>query len=141
MSNDLYKTPEAELLQTQFSKNEIINAFLIAKRQKALIYSFLSYILFVVLLVVINAELKIIFQSLQVIAILAIIISTSRLCWILYGKVIAVIMILLSIIPIINLVVLFIANSKANKHVKNTGFDVGFMGANIKEISNKITAM
>ncbi len=140
MNNDVYKIPNSTLEITK-TKNELQLTLRIAKRQKALIYSFLSYLILAGIATQISSEYKIYFQFLIIPIFLAIVISTARLSWLLYSTMVAAPLIILSIIPLINLIVLLIINYSANRKIKDDGFNVGFMGASTKEINNKIESL
>jgi energy-coupling factor transporter transmembrane protein EcfT len=135
--NDAYQTPKANL-ERRDENIDLEYILEIAKRQKALLYTFLIYILLSVLSEAVSADLRPIIQLLILPAALAVVIFTARLCWNLYGKLGAIIMIILSFVPLINLLVLLFANSKANSLIKSGGFKVGFMGANTSEIMKAI---
>ena len=135
--SDVYKAPNADLTKT-YDKDGMQDVLEVAKRQKALLYTFLVYILLGIATGVIDPELKLVLQLFVIPVMIAIVVFTARLCLKLYGKTGAIIMIVLSFVPLINLIVLLIANSKANKQIKSKGFRVGLIGANIKEISSAI---
>ncbi|VAX01112.1 hypothetical protein MNBD_GAMMA22-2550 [hydrothermal vent metagenome] len=139
MNSDVYKAPKSSLEPTK-TKNELLRTLSIAKRQKALIYSFLSYLILAGIVTQIGPEHKIYLQILIIPIFLAIVVSTARLSWPLYSKIMAIILIILSIIPLVNLIIFLVINSRANNRIKNDGFRVGFMGANTREIMYAITA-
>ena len=134
---NIYETPKAELSIEKGSdgSDEIL---VIAKRQKALLYTLLVYLLVSGASGGVNPEIKPLLQLVAIPVMIAIVIFTARLCLKLYGKAGAIFMIVLSIIPLVNLIIILIANSKANKLIKSKGFKVGLVGANIKEITNAI---
>jgi len=96
------------------------------------------YILYPLVPNSINPEIQLMLQILAICLVLAVVIFTARFVLLFYGKLGAIIMIVLSIIPLINLLVLLSANSRANKAIKNAGFRVGLIGANVKEIESSI---
>lgn len=138
-TNAIYESPKANLINTSNTKLEELNRVLqVAKRQKALVYTFLIYFFSAALLQALPPEIRAI-SSLVIFPIwLAIIILNARLCLKVYGRAAAVVLIILGIIPIINFLVVLAASSRANKLIKAAGFKVGFMGANTKEISQTI---
>ncbi len=129
MNNDVYKVPNSTLEITK-TKNELQLTLRIATRQKALIYSFLSYLILAAITTQISPEYKIYFQFLIIPIFLAIAVSTARLSWLLYSSMVAAPLIILSIIPLINLIVLLIINYSANRKIK----DDGFMGLTQKKL-------
>lgn len=136
--NAIYESPKANLNNyTDLETDELNKVLQVAKRQKALIYTFLAYF-FAATLQTLPQELKVI-TSLVIFPIwIAIIIFNARLCLKVYGTFTAIILITLGIIPIINFLVVLAASSRANKLIKKAGFKVGFMGANIKEIDQAL---
>jgi hypothetical protein len=137
-TNEIYESPKANLINNTDSGAEELNKVLqVAKRQKALIYTFLAYFL-AAGLQGLPEEIKII-ASLIIFPIwIAIIIFNARLCLKVYGRFTAVLLIVLGIVPLINFLVVLAASSRANKFIKSAGFKVGFMGANIKEIDQAL---
>lgn len=133
-TNTIYESPKANLIDnTSSGAAELEKVLQVAKRQKALIYTFLAYF-FAAALQGLPQEIKVI-ASLVIFPIwIAIIIFNARLCLKVYGRFTAVLLIILGIIPLINFLVVLAASSRANKFIKSAGFKVGFMGANIKEI-------
>lgn len=137
--NDInaYEAPKSNLGNSHNSE-ELRNILVIAKRQKALLVTFLAYFLIAGFSGSADPELKPFIQLAALPLMIAVVVFTARLTLRLYGKLGATIMILLSIIPLINLIVVLIANSRANKLIKNKGFRVGLVGANTKEIEATI---
>lgn len=137
-TNAIYESPKANLINAHNSSAEELDRVLqVAKRQKALIYTFLAYF-FAAGLQGLPQEIKAI-ASLVIFPIwIAIIIFNARLCLKVYGKFTAILLIILGIIPLINFLVVLAASSRANTFIKNAGFKVGFMGANIKEIDQAL---
>ena len=138
----MYKSSNSNLEQ---ESNNIERVLIIAKRQRALLLAFFIYLVIAVLLFNVtnaykftNSELQA-FRLLLLVPILAVITFTARLCWKLYEKGSAITMIIFSALPVANLFVLLLANSKASKLIKNQGFRVGLMGANTKEIAKVYT--
>lgn len=133
-TSTIYESPKANLINTNnIEADELYKVLQVAKRQKALVYTFLTYF-FAVALQGLPPELKIIASFVIFPIWIAIIIFNARLCLMVYGKFTAVLLIILGIIPILNFLVVLSASSRANRLIKTAGFKVGFMGANIKEI-------
>ena len=130
-----YQTPKSNLQQKHDSE-ELNNILIIAKRQQSLLLAFLAYILLAVLTSGASSELKPFLQLLILPTMLAIIVFTAHLTLRLYGKPTAIIMIILSIIPLVNFPIMLIANSRAIKTIKSRDFRVGLMGENTKDIQN-----
>jgi hypothetical protein len=137
-SNAIYESPKANLIDnTSAGAAELDKVLQVAKRQKALVYTFLAYF-FVAALQGLPQEIKVIASILIFPIWIAIIILNARLCLKVYGKFAAVLLIVLGIIPLINFLVVLAASSRANKLIKSAGFKVGFMGANTKEIDRAL---
>lgn len=137
-ANAIYESPKSNLTNDNNIEADELNKVLqVAKRQKALIYTFLVYF-FAAALQGLPQEIRVI-AGLVIFPIwIAIIIFNARLCMKVYGTFTAVLLIILGIIPMINFLVVLAASSRANKLIKNAGFNVGFMGANIKEIDKTL---
>jgi len=133
----VYEAPKSNLEQGHDS-DDLKNILVIAKRQKSLLLTFLAYFLLAGYSGSADPQIKPFIQLLALPLMLAVVILTARLTLRLYGKVGATIMIILSIIPLINLVIVLIANSKANKLIKSKGFRVGLAGADTREIEKAI---
>lgn len=134
-TSTIYESPKANLSTNNLQIEDLNIVLKVAKRQKALVYTFLAYFFAAALQGGLPQELKII-ASLIVFPIwIAIIIFNARLCLLVYGRFAAVLLIILGIIPLINFLVVLAASSRANKLIKAAGFKVGFLGANTKEIS------
>jgi hypothetical protein len=134
-TNSIYKAPKANLATNNLPIEDLNKILKVAKRQKALVYTFLAYFFAAALQAGLPQELKI-FSSLIVFPVwIAIIIFNARLCLLVYGRFTAVLLIILGIIPLINFLVVLAASSRANKLIKTAGFKVGFLGANTKTIS------
>lgn len=138
MNNEnIYKTPVSNLANND-EDTDNSNILIVAKRQKALLLTFLAYFLIAGFTGAASPELKPLMQLAGLPLMLAVVVFTARLTLRLYGRWVAILMIILSIIPLVNLIIVLVANSKANKTIKNSGFRVGLIGANIKEIENSI---
>lgn len=137
-AHSIYESPKADLTKNNNSgADELDKVLQVAKRQKALIYTFLAYF-FAAALQGLPQEIKVI-ASLVIFPIwIAIIILNARLCLKVYGRFTAVLLIILGIIPFINFLVVLAASSRANKLINAAGFKVGFMGANTKEIDQAL---
>ena len=135
--SNLYKTPESNLSSeesvTKESKEFLLS---VAKRQKHLLYTFVCYLILLFLARGTEESVRPIFQLANGLVFICIIIFNARLCWVLYGALGRTILIVLGILPLINLIVVLVVNSKANSVLKEAGYKVGFMGAKVSEISN-----
>jgi len=137
-NSNIYKTPDSDLNNTNLTIDELKTILVIAKRQKAVIFSFLVYLLLVVIYSQLSVEYKYIIQMLVIPLFIAITVFTVLLCWVTYSRVIALILIFFSLIPFLNILVLLAASSRANKYIKNAGFNSGLLGAKTKDIHKKI---
>ncbi len=136
-ANAIYEAPKANLATNNLQIEELNTVIKVAKRQKALVYTFLVYFFTAAITQgLLATELKAIGSLIMLPLWLAMIIFNARLCWMVYGRFAAVLMIILGIIPLLNLLAVLAASSRANKLIKAAGFKVGFMGANTKEISH-----
>jgi len=133
-----YKKPESEILDPSKKKDDIREILTIAKRQKALLYTFLAYILLPFFLAFMGAAAEPAAPFLYLFIIIAILFFTARLSLKLYGKIGSTVITILMIIPLINLLALLRVNAKANDLIKGKGFRVGLIGANIKIIEGSI---
>lgn len=137
---NIYSSPEANL--NNFTKQDVPRLEkldLIAKWQKCLVYTFLVYFICSGILPGISENYAVLVQLFIYLPIyLAIIIFNGILCWQIYSRTVAVLMIILGIIPIINFLVVLIASSRATSQVRKGGFKVGFLGANRKPIQEAI---
>lgn len=134
-TSTIYEVPKANLATNTLPLEDLNTVLKVAKRQKALVYTFLAYFFAAALQGGLPQELKIIASLIVFPVWIAIIIFNARLCLMVYGKFTAILLIILGIIPLINFLVVLAASSRANKLIKAAGFKVGFMGANTKEIS------
>lgn len=134
---EVYETPKSNLEPGHDTK-DLENILVIAKRQKALLLTFLVYFLLAGYSGSASADVKPLLQLILLPLMLAVVILTALLSIRLYSKIGATIMILLSIIPLINLIIILIANGSANKLIKSKGFRVGLVGADTKEIAKAI---
>ena len=136
---NIYQSPDAELSdETRRSEEEIGEVLIVARRQKAVIYTILGYFILAALVSGLPPSLRPLVQILGIPFWLAIIIFSARLCWRVYSKPVAVLLVILSVVPLVNLLVLVAASSRATKEIKKAGFKVGFMGANIAKIQRGI---
>ncbi len=139
MSQNIYQAPEANLQLDSLPRDKVEFLVSVAKRQKHLLYVFLVYIVYSFNLGKVDDEMRHVMQLLALPMLLAVIIFNIRLSWVLYGTLGRVIMIILGAIPIINFLVILMANSRANRMLSKNGIKVGFMGAKIADIQAKAT--
>lgn len=118
------------------SQEELNNILIVAKRQKALLITFFIYIALIIISVA-APDLKPTFQFLVIPIWIAIVLFMARLSWRVFGKVAAVSLTILSIVPFINLIAFYIANKRASSFVRAGGFKIGFLGADIGYIEEK----
>lgn len=143
MSNEnAYAAPQSALIdQGVLSVEEGDKALAIAKRQRTLIYAFLVYLILAAISGIAGGPVGYLFQILVILVAIAIVIFTARLCLKVYNVVTAVIFIILSFIPVLNILVLLAASGRANQYLKNAGFKVGFMGADVRAIEDSVNAL
>ncbi len=139
MSENLYQAPKANLQTDSLPNDQVEFLVAVAKRQKHLLYVFLVYLIYSFNLGRADEDMQQIVQLFALPMLLAVIIFNIRLSWVLYGTAGRVIMIILGAIPIINFLVILIANSRANRLLSKNGIKVGFMGASIADIQAKAT--
>ena len=134
--SNVYEPPKSDLGQS--NKEELYNLLVVAGRQKHLLFTFLAYFLVTGYSSSADPEIKPFVALLTLVLLLVVVILTGRLAVRLYSKVGTTVMILFSIIPLINIAVILIASSKANKLMKSKGFRIGLAGVDTKEIENAI---
>lgn len=134
---NLYQSPQAIVEQTD--DIEIDHLIETAKWQKCLIYTFLAYLLLVVGSMITIPIIALVISLLNIAAFIAMVIFNGLLCWRVYGRISRIIMVVLGIVPLFNLLVILAANSRANKKIRQAGYKVGFMGANIKQPEKQLT--
>ena len=138
-TNTIYESPKATLIKSDHPGAEELEEILqVAKRQKALVYTFLAYFIAAGLQAALPQELKILGSMIGLPIFIAIVVLNARLCLKVYGRFASILMIILGIVPFINFLVVLAASSRANKLIKSAGFKVGFMGANTKEIDQAL---
>lgn len=133
--SSVYTAPKANLSISTLQIEDLNKVLKVAKRQKALVYTFLAYFLTNALTQALPSELRVAGGMVILPLWIAMIIFNARLCWLVYGRFGAILMTILGFIPLLNLLAVLAASSRANKLIKEAGFKVGFMGANTKEIS------
>ncbi len=119
---------------------ELKNTLVIAKRQKALLITYLCYILLGPLSSIVLV-VKALAPLLLLVVLLAIGVLTARLSIKVYPTWVTIIFVMLSIVPGLNLLIILATNARANEAIKSNGFNVGFMGvpiANIKSMMETI---
>jgi len=132
-TKELYQPPQAELTDKSKDLSEVLK---VAKRQKMLLMTFLSYLFFAMASsMFLPAELQPLAGFAVIVLALAMVILTGALSWLVYGKVLTVFFVLLSIVPLVNLLVVLAINARASKKIKESGFKVGFMGADTKSMA------
>ena len=131
---NVYDAPKSDLENTQPNQPEKDNLITIAKRQKALINTSAFYFIVNALYITMAPELKPIVKLIGVVNFFIMIVLNIRLCWRLYGPIGKTIMTILSFVPIINFIAIWVASSRVNRTLKKAGVKVGFMGAKIKDI-------
>jgi len=133
MSTDnTYQPPQADLTVKSSDFDEVLR---VAKRQKILLFVFLSYLLLVVANTFLPPELQAVVGFAVIGLALAIIIFTGALSWLVYGKLMTVVFVVLSIVPLVNMLVVLAVNARATKKIKESGIKVGFMGASKKSLA------
>lgn len=142
--NNIYNAPKAEVKES-INREELEKVLTVANRQRSLLLTFAAYMITIGVSTALNANQPInsvyystILGILLIILMLAVIVFTFRLVSQVYGIIFGIIMILLSVVPIINLLVILAASSRASKLIKKNGFKIGIAGANIKSIKTAI---
>ena len=135
--NDRYTTPKSDAT-VEKDIEQLRKTLTIAKRQKSLLCALLLLILSAISLPIflgdITPNAQLVLLPLQI----AILILMARLCFKLYGAAAALLLTILTVIPVIGLLALLVANAKANNVIKSKGFSVGILGANTKAIANSL---
>ncbi len=123
-------------MNKEYSINNILN---IAKKQRNLLIVFFLYLLAVGVIAAISDPA--VTEKIRFIAIplaIAVVVLVGVLAFTIYGKPAAVLLTILCIVPLINLIIFFVVNGRANKIIKSKGYRVGLAGADIKAITNDI---
>ena len=131
--NSVYKTPESNL-EPSHNTEQTQRFMRIARRQKSLLLAFLIYFTVSIFVAKADPEIQTLLHIAQVLIMLGIVILTARLSFCLYNKYGAIFLTILSIIPLINIIIILVASSKATKTLKDNGFRVGLLGADINAI-------
>ena len=106
----------------------------IAKHQKGVIFCLLAYFVLVVSQFVLPPELRrVLFVAALGVSIAAMV-FVFRLSLALYGTGAGIILGILTLIPLVGLIVLFIVNGKATRILKRQGINVGLLGARMSDI-------
>lgn len=140
--DELYKAPDAQV--SSDANDHVLFITTVAKWQKALIYTFLVYLVVFISQMVLQRLTEDTFSNavVYVMALIgianlflfvALVVFNGLLCWQVYGKFSRFIMIMISVVPLINLFVILAASSRASKIIKNAGFKVGFLGAKLNQ--------
>ena len=104
---EIYKAPESDL-NDENAVSDKDKFVAIAKRQKALLMVFLVYFMVNPLSKAVGPELETLVSLLFIPLMLAVVIFTARLTLLLYGRAMAIVLIVLSIIPLVNLIIVLI---------------------------------
>lgn len=111
----------------------------VAKKQKYLIITFFIYLLTVFANIKFKeTDYTLIVQSAVLILGVTVVVFVSILSFRVFSKAAAVVFTILCFVPLVNIVVFLIVNSKANKIIKSQGYKVGLAGADLKAIENDI---
>ena len=113
---------------------DTLNLLAVATRQRAIMMTLLIYILVIIgarFIPVVRANEPLI----MIIVSLAIVFFAARLCWVVYGKVSASLLTVLCCIPYVNIIIILMVSSRSTKILKEKGFKVGLLGANIKDVA------
>ena len=120
----------------EYSTNDTLH---IAKKQRNLLIVFFLYLLAVGAIAAISDPATV--ANIKYFAIplaIAVIVFVGILAFTIFGNFTAVLLTVLCIVPLINLIVFFVVNGRANKIIKSKGYRVGLAGADIKAIINDI---
>ena len=138
---NVYTAPKSALIDREtLSSVDGDKVLTVAKRQRTLIYTFLIYIVLAAITGFVGDDMRPLLQILAIPVALTVVIMTARLCLKVYSIVIAIILIILSFVPLLNILVLLAASSRANKYIKDSGFKVGFLGADVRAIEDALQA-
>ena len=136
MTDDPYRAPTADLALEHIDQPG--RAVEVARRQRVLLIVFLINILASVGIQFMPPHLAPVAGLIQIVVGLAVLITTARLAWVVYGKAGAVIMTLLALVPLLNLLVILAANARASRLLKELGVRVGFMGVDVAALEAAI---
>jgi hypothetical protein len=139
LTPEIYNTPAADLNQhPQEDLQNLIKINFIAKWQKRLVYTFLIYFVFSAAIKSIPKDISLFVGFIYLILYISMVIFNGIICWKVYSKFVAVIMMILAVIPLLNFLIILASNSRATSVIRKAGFKVGFMGANRSPIEAAI---
>lgn len=133
MSDDVYRPPAAELdVRPETEDRESL--LQLAKRQRSLLLAFVCYITLPLLAASVASRFVLLPPLVSLAAALVFLVFLARLAIRVFGPVTAIILMLLSLIPILNLAVLVVVNARASKRIKDAGYPVGLLGGKVGSI-------
>ena len=128
-------------MEPSYEASEVL---VVAKKQRNLLIAFFVYLMAIFAKVGLaksgagGSEYDSIIQLAIISLGLAVVIFCAILAFKVYGKLAAILLTILCIIPLVNLIAFLVVNSRTNKIIKSHGFRVGLAGADINEIARSI---
>ncbi|GAB4200815.1 MAG: hypothetical protein Tsb002_37140 [Wenzhouxiangellaceae bacterium] len=135
--NNPYQTPAAKLetADAVLTSETIDQVVRVARRQRAVVIAILVYILVVIINLFSPPAVSQWLVWPTLVIGLVIFIVAARLYWAVYNKIAAVAIILLSLIPLLNLLFMASASSRATRLLREHGLHVGFLGVNAAQLT------
>lgn len=145
-SENPYQSPltrgaSPDVVQAQLAANHPDNLRRVAIYQKGVLFAVAIYLIYIALSVVDATTgwrpppiILLPFVLLSLVAFICGIISVGLLSARLHGVVIGVLLAILTFVPCVNLIVLFIVNQQANKLLASNGIHVGLFGARMRDL-------
>lgn len=106
----------------------------VALRQKAIMYCILGYLACAILQMVAPFPLNLMFSLAVLAAAVTGAVFVFMLCFAIYSTGTAVVLGILTLVPLVGLIVLLIVNGKATGILRQRGLRVGLMGADMRQI-------
>lgn len=128
------KNPTSETAANADNSANSPDLLTVAARQRTMLIALLIYCLVIIgtmFIAVVQANESV----LLVLAGLTVVFFGARLCWVLYGRASAILLTVLILIPYVNILLILMISSKTTKMLKEKGFKVGLLGANLKEVA------
>ena len=131
---NIYSAPAEDSLGHRPSIEDREHFLSVAKRQKCVLISFLFYFAISIFSGLLGTWLQPLLQFISLSVFIAMIVFNISLVWRIYGLIGRICLIGLSVIPVINLMTVLAANSRANHLLKTAGYRVGLLGADIADL-------
>jgi hypothetical protein len=126
------------MTDAKIDQSIVLNSIQIAKRQKILLLLMIPYIAFAASAGSLPKETQNIAGIAAILFMVLVAFCIGRVASLLHGKTTAILLSIISLLPIIGLIVLYKTNSQATKYLQNYGFPVGLFGGKVEQIKKMI---